>query len=152
MAFPSPPSKSSPTFNSYFLLIIVSFVLVAIAITLLLNSYRCLQMESFLQCFRRCWIKKEPKAVEIIPVCRYKEEQSFSTECSVCLTAFQEGEKVRQLPACRHSFHAPCVDMWLYSHSSCPSCRALVPQATMEDSRQQRLENREVAVAIVSAL
>ncbi|PKA51932.1 RING-H2 finger protein ATL51 [Apostasia shenzhenica] len=91
-----------------------------------------------------------PKVSETIPVCRYQKKQSFSTECSVCLTAFREGEKVRQLPACRHSFHAPCIDMWLYSHSSCPFCRAIVLQippgcqkgAAIE--QQQVLQNGEV--------
>ncbi|XP_020574362.1 RING-H2 finger protein ATL73-like [Phalaenopsis equestris] len=151
MAFPPPPLNSSSNFDSYFLLFIASFILAAIAITLLLNC-GCMRMESLLHCFRSCCIKKEPKVVEIIPVCRYKEEQSFSTECSVCLTAFQEGEKVRQLPACRHSFHAPCVDMWLYSHSSCPSCRAHVQQTNKEDSREEQLGNREMAIAIIPAL
>lgn len=44
-------------------------------------------------------------------------------ECAVCLSVFEEGEEVRLLPRCRHSFHAPCIDMWLYSHFDCPLCR-----------------------------
>ncbi|VVA10271.1 PREDICTED: RING-H2 [Prunus dulcis] len=48
-------------------------------------------------------------------------------ECAVCLSAFEDGEEVRKLPTCKHSFHAPCIDMWLYSHSDCPLCRAPVP-------------------------
>lgn len=28
------------------------------------------------------------------------------------------------LPQCGHGFHVACVDTWLGSHSSCPSCRA----------------------------
>ncbi|KAM7513026.1 hypothetical protein LguiB_011901 [Lonicera macranthoides] len=47
-------------------------------------------------------------------------------ECPVCLSVFEEGEEVRQLPRCKHSFHAPCIDMWLYSHFDCPLCRSPV--------------------------
>ena len=49
-------------------------------------------------------------------------------ECAVCLSVFEEGEEVRKLPRCKHSFHALCIDMWLYSHSDCPLCRAPVGQ------------------------
>ncbi|XP_050382541.1 RING-H2 finger protein ATL52-like [Argentina anserina] len=48
-------------------------------------------------------------------------------ECAVCLSVFEDGEEVRKLPSCKHSFHAPCIDMWLYSHSDCPLCRTTVP-------------------------
>ncbi|XVF48931.1 hypothetical protein PTKIN_Ptkin03bG0228000 [Pterospermum kingtungense] len=47
-------------------------------------------------------------------------------ECAVCLSVFEDGEEVRQLPRCKHSFHASCIDMWLYSHFDCPLCRASV--------------------------
>ncbi|KAL4329061.1 hypothetical protein HN51_036087 [Arachis hypogaea] len=49
-----------------------------------------------------------------------------SDECPVCLSAFEEGEEVRKLPRCKHSFHALCIDMWLYSHFDCPICRTPV--------------------------
>ncbi|KAH7572085.1 hypothetical protein JRO89_XS04G0199000 [Xanthoceras sorbifolium] len=55
-----------------------------------------------------------------------KEQEGGEYECAVCLSAFEEGEEVKQLPRCKHSFHAPCIDMWLYSHSDCPLCRASV--------------------------
>ncbi|KAJ4841246.1 hypothetical protein Tsubulata_047308 [Turnera subulata] len=54
------------------------------------------------------------------------QELGIEYECPVCLSVFEEGEEVRQLPRCKHSFHAPCIDMWLYSHSDCPLCRAKV--------------------------
>ncbi|XP_057953489.1 RING-H2 finger protein ATL39-like [Malania oleifera] len=47
-----------------------------------------------------------------------------STECCICLSVFQEEEKVKVLPGCHHAFHVNCVDKWLSSHSSCPLCRA----------------------------
>ncbi len=45
-----------------------------------------------------------------------------SVECAVCLSVVDEGEKVRQLPACGHVFHQECINMWLSSHASCPVC------------------------------
>ncbi|RLN12377.1 hypothetical protein C2845_PM09G15100 [Panicum miliaceum] len=43
--------------------------------------------------------------------------------CAVCLEDVRAGEMVRQLPACRHLFHADCVDAWLRAHRTCPLCR-----------------------------
>ncbi|KAG5243509.1 RING-H2 finger protein [Salix suchowensis] len=54
------------------------------------------------------------------------QDQGSGYECAVCLSAFEEGEEVRQLPSCKHSFHATCIDMWLRSHSDCPLCRSRV--------------------------
>ncbi|CAN6198593.1 unnamed protein product [Urochloa humidicola] len=45
-------------------------------------------------------------------------------DCTVCLSAIAEGERVRTL-ACRHAFHAACLDGWFDQSSlSCPLCRA----------------------------
>ncbi|PKA57706.1 RING-H2 finger protein ATL2 [Apostasia shenzhenica] len=52
------------------------------------------------------------------------EDEQF--ECAVCLNEFEEGEKVRLLPRCGHRFHIECIDMWFFSHSTCPICRAAV--------------------------
>ncbi|KAK7320587.1 hypothetical protein VNO77_30207 [Canavalia gladiata] len=46
------------------------------------------------------------------------------TECCICLSAFVDGEKLKVLPGCDHSFHCECVDKWLANHSNCPLCRA----------------------------
>ncbi|CAL0320270.1 unnamed protein product [Lupinus luteus] len=47
-------------------------------------------------------------------------------ECPVCLSFYEEGDDVKNLPLCKHSFHAICIDMWLYSHFDCPICRTPV--------------------------
>ena len=44
-------------------------------------------------------------------------------DCPICLGEFSEGDKVRILPKCSHSFHVKCIDTWLISRSSCPTCR-----------------------------
>ncbi|KAJ0252195.1 E3 ubiquitin-protein ligase ATL45 [Hirschfeldia incana] len=49
-----------------------------------------------------------------------------STECAICLTEFTDGEEIRILPLCNHAFHLACIDKWLTSRSSCPSCRRIL--------------------------
>ncbi|XP_047077757.1 E3 ubiquitin-protein ligase Os04g0590900-like [Lolium rigidum] len=60
-----------------------------------------------------------------ITVCKYRRGDGFvdSTDCSVCLGEFRDGESLRLLPKCSHAFHLPCIDTWLKSHSNCPLCR-----------------------------
>lgn len=45
-------------------------------------------------------------------------------ECVICLGVIEEGEKVRILPKCDHTFHVECIDRWLGLRSTCPLCRA----------------------------
>lgn len=63
---------------------------------------------------------------------KYKKEEhckEVGSECPVCLSAFGDGEEVRRLTACKHSFHVACIDMWLCSHPNCPVCRASIAVA-----------------------
>ncbi|KAL5099830.1 hypothetical protein RYX36_004157 [Vicia faba] len=66
----------------------------------------------------------------IIPTHKYLKrskdvwDDEVGDTCAVCLGDFEEGEELRTMPECLHSFHVQCIDMWLHSHSSCPICRA----------------------------
>lgn len=64
--------------------------------------------------------------IKSITVCKYKKGDGLieGTDCSICLSEFEEEESVRLLPKCNHAFHVPCVDRWLKYHSNCPLCRA----------------------------
>lgn len=66
-----------------------------------------------------------------------RKEEYDDYECPVCLSVFEEGEEVRKLPRCNHSFHAVCIDMWLYSHFDCPICRTSVVQLQQQVSHPQ---------------
>nr|CAB3466383.1 unnamed protein product [Digitaria exilis] len=46
-----------------------------------------------------------------------------SPDCAVCLSPFDPDVELRLLPACRHAFHAACVDGWLRTNPVCPICR-----------------------------
>ncbi|PIN09894.1 hypothetical protein CDL12_17519 [Handroanthus impetiginosus] len=64
------------------------------------------------------------KVVRSLPKFTYDSSSGGgSAECAICLTEYADGEELRVLPQCGHGFHLQCVDMWLESHSSCPSCR-----------------------------
>jgi Ring finger domain len=54
----------------------------------------------------------------------WKGEGMKVLECVICLRAINEGEKVRILPNCEHTFHVECIDQWLGLCSTCPLCRA----------------------------
>lgn len=47
-------------------------------------------------------------------------------ECPVCLTAFVDGEVIREVKVCKHLFHDSCIEVWLRAHSNCPVCRVFV--------------------------
>lgn len=64
--------------------------------------------------------------IDSISVFKYKKDEFLidGSDCSVCLTEFEEDESLRLLPKCSHAFHIPCIDTWLRSHKNCPLCRA----------------------------
>jgi hypothetical protein len=71
----------------------------------------------------------EKKAVEaaVIPaVSGLAGAGGKSSECVVCLSGLEEGEDVRVLPRCGHSFHEACIDAWVWTSPTCPSCRAVI--------------------------
>ncbi|KAK1323238.1 RING-H2 finger protein ATL78 [Acorus calamus] len=67
------------------------------------------------------------KALKALPTLTYSTGLGWpgpaGSECTICLTEFVSGQRVKVLPKCKHGFHARCVDRWLGSHSSCPTCR-----------------------------
>ncbi|XP_030442141.1 RING-H2 finger protein ATL78-like [Syzygium oleosum] len=66
------------------------------------------------------------KALKTFPVVNYSSDlklPGLDTECIICLSEFATNDRVRILPKCHHGFHVRCIDKWLNSHSSCPTCR-----------------------------
>ncbi|XP_022728381.1 RING-H2 finger protein ATL5-like [Durio zibethinus] len=86
--------------------------------------------------------------IKTIPTFFYSTKASHlpPLECAVCLSEFENDEKARVLPMCNHTFHVDCIDMWFYSHSNCPLCRAPV-RADIPVNPPTILEQTVVAVA-----
>lgn len=115
------------------MIIILAALLCALICALGLNSIvRCV-----LRCTRRFSIESidaraerlaatglKKSTLRRIPVAVYGSGiHILATDCPICLGEFMDGEKVRVLPRCHHGFHVRCIDIWLASHSSCPTCR-----------------------------
>uniref|UniRef100_A0A7N1A2M4 RING-type E3 ubiquitin transferase n=1 Tax=Kalanchoe fedtschenkoi TaxID=63787 RepID=A0A7N1A2M4_KALFE len=67
------------------------------------------------------------KVIRVLPKHTFSSStENASAECPICLAEFVDGDELRALPLCRHEFHAACIDMWLQSRSSCPSCRRIL--------------------------
>ncbi|RZB53611.1 E3 ubiquitin-protein ligase At1g63170-like [Glycine soja] len=43
-------------------------------------------------------------------------------ECCICLSAYDNGAELRELP-CNHHFHCTCIDKWLLINATCPLCK-----------------------------
>lgn len=72
-------------------------------------------------------------AIDSFPILNYSDIKHLRMgkevlSCAVCVSEFEENEKLRWLPKCDHVFHPECIDPWLASHSTCPLCRANLSQ------------------------
>ncbi|CAN6244607.1 unnamed protein product [Urochloa humidicola] len=77
----------------------------------------------------------DAEVVEAFPTMTYAEAKALrvgstkggdceALECAVCLSEFEDGERLRLLlPKCSHAFHTDCIAHWLAGHVTCPVCR-----------------------------
>ena len=47
-----------------------------------------------------------------------------TTECMVCLSAYNKNDEIIQIKHCSHFFHKRCLDKWWHKYQqNCPCCR-----------------------------
>lgn len=140
-AIAAAPTQSPNTVNKSFdanVVMVLSVLLCALVCSLALNSIiRCvLRCSSLLRSESIATQESSPgrlantgikkKVLRTFPTVRYWEGLKLPglyKECAICLSEFVSEEQVKILPKCSHGFHVKCVDKWLSSHSSCPTCR-----------------------------
>ncbi|KAI4335243.1 hypothetical protein L6164_013907 [Bauhinia variegata] len=172
---PPPSSSSSPKSNMpmlYYGLVVVGTAAIVLAIYNIFIIKWCSrsQMQSQASGSNQMAVEVatgrsfESSKRNLLSSFKYKKEQeqggdgaaAGDYECPVCLSVFEEGEQVTKLPRCNHSFHALCIDMWLYSHFDCPICRTPVgpfggrrflpeSQSPAENSREGLMESGGVS-------
>lgn len=127
------------------ILSVLGFIVVPVLIYLVIFSIRC-PRNPFRRGIRSADDpSKKPSTkkqrLELVSTVKYKKElpeTESGAECSVCLSAFVDGEEISELNDCKHIFHAKCIDTWLRSHSTCPICRTCLP---VKRSRRPPIKN-----------
>uniref|UniRef100_A0ACD5UIC9 Uncharacterized protein n=1 Tax=Avena sativa TaxID=4498 RepID=A0ACD5UIC9_AVESA len=140
-ATPSPEPPPPPAMD-YDVVVILAAMLCALVCALGLNS---VLQQCVARCTRRAvgdpvgWVAHrranaglKREVLVTLPVATYnadaspaqkQQQASAGAGCAICLSDFVDGESVRVLPVCGHRFHVACVDRWLASRCSCPTCR-----------------------------
>ncbi|KAJ7201252.1 hypothetical protein O6H91_Y493000 [Diphasiastrum complanatum] len=71
-------------------------------------------------------------------------EKFFCRGCAVCLSEFEMGESIFQLPHCSHIFHKACLGRWLDRHqTTCPLCRS----SLLTEELSKKLSDKEDELA-----
>ena len=49
--------------------------------------------------------------------------RTMDDNCAICQDPIEQGQQMRILNYCTHSFHNTCIDTWFTTHVTCPTCR-----------------------------
>jgi E3 ubiquitin-protein ligase RHA2 len=121
----------SQFFSHLYTISIIFFTLMALEVVILVRSITGLKPNSEKRVittaqYLKLIDQKNPTVSYTKKKLRALTPHEATSECSVCLSEFEEGEKIRQLK-CKHRFHKDCVDKWLQQYwATCPLCRTKV--------------------------
>ncbi|KAJ0092571.1 hypothetical protein Patl1_25147 [Pistacia atlantica] len=132
-------TPSSSIFGSHLHSSGTSFPIIAIAIIGILATAFLARPEDPLMAYSPAMEARglDESVIRSLPIFQYSKgvnskelgERNFC-ECAVCLSEFQEDEKLRIIPNCSHVFHIDCIDVWLQSNANCPLCRTSISPTT----------------------
>uniref|UniRef100_A0A7N1A2N3 RING-type domain-containing protein n=1 Tax=Kalanchoe fedtschenkoi TaxID=63787 RepID=A0A7N1A2N3_KALFE len=126
-----PPPPALEQLNSDFVVILAALLCALICFLGLVAVARCAWLRRFANqrnpppppAAANKGLKK--KVLRSLPTQPYSPHFA-QADCAICLAEFADGDQLRVLPQCGHGFHVACIDTWLGSHSSCPSCRQIL--------------------------
>jgi hypothetical protein len=61
--------------------------------------------------------------IDTATVVRQATAEDVEQVCSVCQENYRDGDYIRGIHHCSHSFHMECIDRWFLSNVHCPLCR-----------------------------
>lgn len=67
-------------------------------------------------------------------------DDEASKLCSICTEPMNEGEVVVTLPQCNHSFHEPCIVLWLKKKGTCPMDRSDIRENLANSPPSNRIQ------------
>ncbi|KAI9109736.1 hypothetical protein K1719_019366 [Acacia pycnantha] len=128
---PAPPPEPVAV-ESDFVVILAALLCALICVVGLIAVARCAWLRRGSASPARALANKglKKKVLQSLPRFTYvngsPNKWVVTSECAICLGEFADGDEIRVLPQCGHGFHIACIDTWLGSHSSCPSCRQIL--------------------------
>jgi len=73
------------------------------------------------------------KNFDSLPSSTYQKKQCEEM-CSICIEEFHEGEELKMMPECKHTFHHNCIKRWVQNHNNCPYCRRTILTENQEET------------------
>jgi len=82
---------------------------------------------------------------EIVYSLRQSGNIKGQSMCAICLTEYEDGEKILKIRRCNHYFHHVCIIQWLNENRVCPYCRGEIRNFLAHAwNRAVALSNREI--------
>lgn len=85
------------------------------------------------------------KKVKLSKDCKYLEELE-KTNCSICMTQFEQDDDMEVTMLGCHSFCTECINVWLGNHNdTCPVCRKKVNDVLQQDNNlsEEPIDNNQ---------
>jgi E3 ubiquitin-protein ligase ATL10/75/76/77/78 len=89
------------------------------------------------------------ESFQVLPTLVYSSKLELTgsgSECTICLSEFKHGVHVRVLPVCHHGFHIRCIDKWLATRCTCPTCRRCLFGISQQDVSQENQTVNRVGI------
>ena len=64
-------------------------------------------------------------------------EEESDEICVICHQPITNQQIIRKLNGCSHKFHIHCIDEWLSSNSTCPTCRRELIESSEENTTRR---------------
>ena len=71
-----------------------------------------------------------------MPIISLKDEikkghKIYDTSCTICLDSIDNGELLRRIKLCKHTFHAKCLMDWIHVDETCPNCKEVLSKKAL---------------------
>ncbi|KAK7411125.1 hypothetical protein VNO78_02540 [Psophocarpus tetragonolobus] len=103
------------------------------------------------QSMKRMFCRDNMGNLNNLPCYAYKDPEkgcNSLVDCAICLENFKDGDVCRLLPNCGHSYHANCIELWMFHSPKCPVCRTWVHSPVVLKEQQSTVSE---SVEIVTA-
>jgi hypothetical protein len=76
-----------------------------------------------------------------MPIITLKDEikkghKIYDSSCTICLDGIDNGELLRRIKLCKHTFHAKCLTDWINVDETCPNCKENLSKKALQEKEK----------------